>query len=303
MGASLVRHVRRVRRGLPHRGVDQQADPRRPDPAAHRARRGRQRVPVLRRRLRAHLLRGPRARRHRVRRGPRPARLAGPAVRQGPVRLGLRRLAAAPDHAADPPRGLLPQGPAVGATSRRRGRRSAATAAQRAAAGEACGADYDEVLPHFREATWEEALDLVARRLTEIHARRRSGRDRRLRLGEVLQRGGLPLPEAHPHRLPHQQRGPLHPAVPRLQRRRAVRGHRLRRGVHDVRRRRQRRRRDRRRQQRDRQPPGRLSLLQAGPAAAARRSSTSTRGPTRWPTTPTSSASSSPAPTSPSTTG
>jgi len=31
--------------------------------------------------------------------------------------------------------------------------------------------DYAEVLPHFREATWAEALDLVARRLTEIHAR------------------------------------------------------------------------------------------------------------------------------------
>jgi formate dehydrogenase major subunit len=30
--------------------------------------------------------------------------------------------------------------------------------------------DYDEVLPYFREATWDEALDLVARRLTEIHA-------------------------------------------------------------------------------------------------------------------------------------
>jgi formate dehydrogenase major subunit len=29
--------------------------------------------------------------------------------------------------------------------------------------------DYDEVLPHFREATWEEALDLVAERLTGIH--------------------------------------------------------------------------------------------------------------------------------------
>jgi formate dehydrogenase major subunit len=28
--------------------------------------------------------------------------------------------------------------------------------------------DYDEVMPHFREATWDEALDLVARRLTEI---------------------------------------------------------------------------------------------------------------------------------------
>jgi len=30
--------------------------------------------------------------------------------------------------------------------------------------------DYDEVMPHFREATWEEARDLVARRLLEIHA-------------------------------------------------------------------------------------------------------------------------------------
>jgi formate dehydrogenase major subunit len=30
--------------------------------------------------------------------------------------------------------------------------------------------DYDEVLPHFREATWDEALDLVARRLTEVYA-------------------------------------------------------------------------------------------------------------------------------------
>jgi len=29
--------------------------------------------------------------------------------------------------------------------------------------------DYDEVLPHFREATWDEALDLVARRLSEIY--------------------------------------------------------------------------------------------------------------------------------------
>jgi formate dehydrogenase major subunit len=29
--------------------------------------------------------------------------------------------------------------------------------------------NYDEVLPHFREAEWDEALDLVARRLKEIH--------------------------------------------------------------------------------------------------------------------------------------
>ena len=31
--------------------------------------------------------------------------------------------------------------------------------------------DYAEVLPHFREATWEEALDLVASRLSEIYRR------------------------------------------------------------------------------------------------------------------------------------
>src|SRR5215208_5926754 len=30
--------------------------------------------------------------------------------------------------------------------------------------------DYDEVLPHFREASWEEALSVVAERLTAIHA-------------------------------------------------------------------------------------------------------------------------------------
>jgi formate dehydrogenase major subunit len=29
--------------------------------------------------------------------------------------------------------------------------------------------DYDQVMPHFREASWDEALDLVARRLSEIH--------------------------------------------------------------------------------------------------------------------------------------
>src|ERR687894_711282 len=35
--------------------------------------------------------------------------------------------------------------------------------------------DYDEVLPHFREATWDEALDLAASRLKEIHDRDGSG--------------------------------------------------------------------------------------------------------------------------------
>ena len=35
--------------------------------------------------------------------------------------------------------------------------------------------DYDEVMPHFREASWEEALDLAASRLKEIHDRDGSG--------------------------------------------------------------------------------------------------------------------------------
>ena len=60
--------------------------------------------------------------------------------------------------------------------------------------------DYDQVMPSFREASWDEALDLVARRLTEIYADGGPGRDRGVRVGQVLQRGGLPLPEADPHR-------------------------------------------------------------------------------------------------------
>jgi formate dehydrogenase major subunit len=35
--------------------------------------------------------------------------------------------------------------------------------------------DYDEVMPHFREATWEEALQLAATRLSEIHGQHGPG--------------------------------------------------------------------------------------------------------------------------------
>ncbi len=35
--------------------------------------------------------------------------------------------------------------------------------------------DYDEVMPHFREATWEEALDLAASQLKAIHAEHGAG--------------------------------------------------------------------------------------------------------------------------------
>ncbi len=35
--------------------------------------------------------------------------------------------------------------------------------------------DYDEVMPHFRVASWDEALDLIAGRMTEIHRRHGPG--------------------------------------------------------------------------------------------------------------------------------
>ena len=236
-------------------------------------------LPVLRRGLRADLLRGPRARRDRLRRRPGAARIAGSALRQGPVRLGLRRVAAAPDDAADPPRGVLPQGRAVRRRPRRHGRRRRGQRPRdderRRPEAEAQGR---QARPQARRPR---RLRRGAAALPGGHLGRgpgpggaqaerdlrrgRAGRHRRVRQREVLERGGLPLPEAHPHRLPHQQRGPLHPAVPRLQRGRAVRGDRLRSGLHHLRRHQERRGRDRHRQQLDREPPGRLQLLQAGP--------------------------------------
>ena len=114
-----LRHLRRMRRRLPDGRARQQADPQRPHPAAQRAEERRHGVPVLRRGLRADLSRRRGAQRDRVRRGTRPAGLAAAPVRQGPLRLGLRRLASAAHHAADPPRRQLPQGPAVRGRARR----------------------------------------------------------------------------------------------------------------------------------------------------------------------------------------
>ena len=96
---------------------------------------------------------------------------------------------------------------------------------------------------------------------------RRLRRDRRLRLGQVLQRGGLPLPEADPRRLRHQQRRPLHAAVPCVERGRAAGGRRLGRRLDHLRRHHQRRRRAPRRHEHDGEPPGRLLVLQAGAPA------------------------------------
>lgn len=49
-----------------------------------------------------------------------------------------------------------PKGPLSGAVRQRKGRRPGGLV------------DYAEVLPHFREASWDEALDLVARRFVEL---------------------------------------------------------------------------------------------------------------------------------------
>ena len=69
---------------------------------------------------------------------------------------------------------------------------------------------------HFRETSWEEALDIAARGLVEDS--RPEGRQGagRLRLGQGLERGSLSVPEAGAHRLRLQQCRSLHPAVPRL---------------------------------------------------------------------------------------
>ena len=209
-------------------------------------------------------------------------------MREGPLRLGLRGIGAAADEAADPPRGRPTRRVRSPPTCAARGRRVAAPAQARRLV------DYDEVMPAFREATWDEALDLSRGACTAIYDEHGPRLDRGLRLGQVLERGGLPLPEADPRRLRHQQRRSLHPAVPRVVRRGAARRDRLRRGVRRLRRRRATPTSDPRRHEHDRQPPGRGHVLQAGGEARhqAHRRRPAAAGTS--PTSPTSTASSSP---------
>jgi NAD-dependent dihydropyrimidine dehydrogenase PreA subunit/ferredoxin len=71
------------------------------------------------------------------------------------------------------------------------------------------------------------ALDLAAGKLKALRDSIRQEIPRRIRLRQGQQRRGLPVPEAGAHRLRQQQRGPLHPPVPCLQRGRAARRRRL----------------------------------------------------------------------------
>ena len=232
-----LRRLRRMRAGLPDRRADA-GDAGRREQRAHRIPRprGRQRLPLLRRRLPAHL--PDQERQAHLRRRPRRPGQPEPAVRQGPLRLRLRQQPAAADEAAGA-QGRRHE-------SRRRSGRSGKPvhAFPRSHLGRGAGA---------------------RRRGPEENPRpRRPARARRLRLGQGLERRGLSVPEAGPHRLRHQQCRSLHAAVPRLVGGGAARRRRLGGGDRDLQRVQELRRHHRHRRQPDREPSGRRHLLQAG---------------------------------------
>ena len=76
--------------------------------------------------------------------------------------------------------------------------------------------NYDEVLPAFREASWEEALEVGRSKASRHQGETRLKCAGRIRLSEVLERRGLSFPEAGAGGLRHQQCGSLHTAVPCL---------------------------------------------------------------------------------------
>ncbi len=269
MGAVHLRLVRRVRGGVPDRGADQQADHAVPLRPARRADARRERLPVLRRRLRAHLPRRRERERDRLRRGPRPAGVdrAGSASRAATAGTTPRH----PQRLTKPlirRRGSTRRAPLLEEV---RGEHDGDAAG---AASPAAWCDYDEVLPHFREATWDEALDLVAARLLAIQQQHGPGAlagfgsakctNEEAYLFQKLMRAGFGTNNVdHCTRLCHAS-----------SRRGAARRHRLRR----------RHRRptatsrnadvvDPHRHQHDGQPPGRRDVLQAGAPSAARSSS------------------------------
>ena len=232
-----LRRLRRVRAGLPDRRIDagdlggrcqrvhRQARP-------HR----RQRVPILRRRLPAHL--PDQERQDRRGRGQGRPGQRQPAVREGPLRLRLRRQSAAPLE-ADDPQGRRAQGAA-------RVHRSL------------------EPVDAFPRGDLGGGARPRRRRPEEDPRPRRLRRARRLRLRQGFERRSLSVPEAGAYRLRHQQCRPLHAAVSRVVGGGAARRRRLRRGDGDVQRVQELRTDHRDRRQSDREPSGRRDLLQAG---------------------------------------
>ena len=116
----------------------------------------------------------------------------------------------------------------------------------------------------FEEASWDEALDLVADRLGAIKNDPRTGQHRRAHLGPGHQRGELHRPEIHPGGAQNQQRRPLRPSLTQLHRGRSGRSLRKRRHDEHHRRHRDGRRDPRHRLQHHGKPSGALQLRQAG---------------------------------------
>ena len=216
---------------------------------------GRQRLPLLRRRLPAHLSdQGRQDRRgHRQERPGQPE----PALRQRPLRLRLRAQSAAAAEADDP-----------------QGRRA-----------ESAARIYRPVesVDAFPRSDLGRGARPRRRGLEENPRPRRAAGAGRLRLGQGLERRGLSVPEAGSDRLRHQQCRSLHAAVPRLLGGGSARRRRLGGGDRDLQRVQEFRRHHRHRRQSDREPSGRGDVLQAGRQArrqargrwtrAARRSS------------------------------
>ena len=273
MGASDLRRLRRMRPGLPDRRADAGLDRRRAGrgPPRDRPRGRRASAPTA----------------ASAARSPTTSRTTGsatsPAATARPTRTGCASRAASAS-TTSPTRDRLTR-PLIRKDGRRR--RSSTTRSTRPIRW-----------THFREASWEEALDRRRGGPARDPRSRRRPRARRLRLGQGLERGGLPVPEAGAHRLRLEQRRPLHAPVPRLLGRGAAREHRLGRGHRAVHRGHGRRRDRRDRRQPDREPSGRRDLLQAGRQA---RQDADRHGPARpgaRSATPPTCCSSSPAATS-----
>ena len=269
-GGEHLRRLRRVRAGLPDRRADAVVDRRRAGRRPSRGRPpGRQRMPVLWGRLPDHLSHQGRQDplRHRAQR----AGQREPAVRQGSLRLRLRRPPGTADETADP-QGRRAQG-------RGRSDRSA-----------------QSLEPLSRGELGGSAGPCRQRPAGDPRCARRA-RSRRLRLGQGLERGGVPVPEARAHRLRLEQRRPLHAPLPRQLGRGAAREHRLGRGERAVHRGHGRGRDHRDRGEPDPEPSGRRDLLQAGSQARQDAGGDGSRAARRSPATPPTCCSSSPAPT------
>ena len=231
-----LRRLRRMRAGLPDRRADA-GDAGRRRQRLHRQGRphGRQRLPLLRRRLPAHLSHQGRqaALRHRQER---PGQRE-PALRQGPLRLRLRAQSATAVEADDP-----------------QGRRA-----------ESAARIYRPVksVDAFPRSDLGRGARPCRGRLEENPRPRRTAGARRFRLGQGLERRGLSVPETRSHRLRHQQCRSLHAAVPCLLGRRPDGRRRLGRGVGHVQRMQEFGSDPRDRRQSDRESSGRGDVFQA----------------------------------------